>query len=108
MIITTTPAIEGKKITEYKGIVFGEFIAGLNVLKDITVGIKSVLGKQSSSYEDDIQEARKQAIDHLAARAEEMGANAVIGVDVDYAILGTANNMLMVTATGTAVVTESM
>ena len=106
MIITTTPSIEGKNITEYKGVVFGEVVEGINVLKDMGAGLKNVLGGRSEGYENSIREARNTALEELAARAEEMGANAVVGIDYEYEILGTANNMLMVSVSGTAVVTD--
>ncbi|MDR0978546.1 MAG: putative heavy metal-binding protein [Lachnospiraceae bacterium] len=105
MIITTTTQIEGKKIVEYKGIVFGEVVNGVNFVKDFTAGLTNIFGGRSGSYEGELIEARENAIREMEARAESIGANAVVGVDIDYEVLG-QGNMLMVTASGTAVVTE--
>ena len=104
MIVTTTPAIEGKKITEYKGIVTGEAIMGANVFKDLFAGIRDIVGGRSATYERELQHARAIALGELEQRAGEMGANAVVGVDLDYEVLGQNNGMLMVSASGTAVV----
>jgi uncharacterized protein YbjQ (UPF0145 family) len=104
MIISTTPSIEGKKVLDYKGIVFGEVISGVDFIKDFAAGLTNFFGGRSNSYEGELIEARENAILEMKKRAESMGANAVIGVDVDYEVLGQANNMLMVTASGTAVV----
>lgn len=106
MIITTTPSIDGKRIIEYKGIVFGEIISGVNFVKDFAAGLTNFFGGRSGSYEGELIEARENAISEMQSRASAMGANAVVGVDVDYEVLGTGNNMLMVTASGTAVVIE--
>lgn len=106
MIVTTTPSIEGKKIIDYKGIVFGEVISGVDVIKDFTAGLSNFFGGRSSTYEDELMRARETALHELEQRASSMGANAVVGVDVDYEVLGTNNGMLMVTASGTAVVVE--
>jgi len=104
MIVTTTPGIDGKKIVEYKGIVFGEVITGVNFLKDFTAGLTNFFGGRSKSYEGELIEARENALKELEKRAEGIGANAVVGVDIDYEVLGHGgNNMLMVTASGTAV-----
>lgn len=104
MISTTTNAIEGKRIVEYKGIVFGEVISGVNFVRDFAAGLTNFFGGRSNSYEDELQQARDAALHEMEQRAAERGANAVIGVDIDYEILGTGNNMLMVSASGTAVV----
>lgn len=104
MISTTTPSIEGHEITEYKGIVFGEVVAGVNVIKDMVAGLSNFFGGRSSTYEDELIQARQNAISEMEQRAAQMGANAVVGVDIDYEVLGTDNGMLMVTASGTAVV----
>ncbi|MDR2939210.1 MAG: putative heavy metal-binding protein [Clostridiales bacterium] len=104
MIITTTPNVDGFTVTEYKGIVFGEVVSGVNFIKDFAAGITNIFGGRSSSYEGELVEARENALRELEQRAASMGANAVIGVDIDYEVLGTENNMLMVTASGTAVV----
>lgn len=104
MLITTTPTIEGHEIVEYKGIVFGEVIAGVNFIKDFMAGLTNVFGGRSSSYESEIVNARANALNEMEQRAFQMGANAVVGVKVDYETLGEGGSMLMVTATGTAVV----
>lgn len=103
MIITTTPAVEGKQITQYLGIVFGEVITGVNFLKDIGAGLRNFFGGRSAGYEEELIHARETALRELEQRAYERGANAVVGVDIDYEVLGTDNGMLMVTASGTAV-----
>lgn len=104
MILTTTPTVEGHSILEYKGIVFGEVIAGIDALKDIAAGFTNFFGGRSGSYEEELINARGEALVELQQRAAELGANAVVGVDVDYEVLGANNGMLMVTASGTAVV----
>lgn len=106
MIITTTPSIEGKKITEYKGVVFGEVITGVNFIKDFAAGLTNFFGGRSGSYEGELIEAREEALKELKKRAEMLGGNAVVGVDIDYEVLGQGGNMLMVTASGTAVRVE--
>ncbi len=103
MIVTTTPGVEGKKIIEYKGMVFGEVVAGVNFIKDFMSGITDVLGGRSGTYENELADARDKAVAEMSKRAEKMGANAVVGVDVDYEVLGEKNSMLMVSASGTAV-----
>lgn len=103
MIITTTPSIEGKKIIEYKGIVFGEVISGIDFIKDFAAGISNFFGGRSGTYEQELMAARENAIREMEQRAYSMGANAVVGVDVDYEVLGANNGMLMVTVSGTAV-----
>ena len=104
MIVTTTSYIEGKKVEEYKGIVFGEVITGVNVLKDFAAGLRNFFGGRSQSYENELTAAREEALHEMEERAAQKGANAVIGVDIDYEVLGADNGMLMVTASGTAVV----
>ena len=106
MIVTTTPSIEGRKIAEYKGIVFGEVISGVNFIKDFTAGLSNFFGGRSATYEEELMQARANALAELQQRAGALGANAVVGVDVDYEVLGANNGMLMVTASGTAVVVE--
>ena len=103
MIITTTPAIEGKKIVEYKGIVFGEVISGVNMVKDMMAGLTNIFGGRSNTYETELINARQNALREMEERAVQLGANAVVGVDIDYEVLGADNGMLMVTASGTAV-----
>ena len=96
MILTTTPSVEGRSIAEYKGIVFGEVISGVDVIKDLTAGLSNFFGGRSATYEDELTSAREQ-------RAARLGADAVVGIDVDYEVLGSNNGMLMVTISGTAV-----
>lgn len=103
MILTTTQNIEGRTITEYRGIVFGEVITGVNFLKDFGAGIRNIIGGRSNSYENELIAARQQALQELSDRASKLGADAVVGIDVDYEVLGTNNGMLMVSASGTAV-----
>ena len=103
MIITTTPTVEGRRITEYKGIVFGEVIAGVNVVKDIAANFSNFFGGRSGTYESELISAREQALYELEQRALQLNADAVVAVDVDYEVLGSDNGMLMVTASGTAV-----
>lgn len=103
MILTTTPSVEGRTIREYKGVVFGEVIQGVNFIKDFTASIRNVIGGRSHSYEGELVEAREKALAELSARAARLGADAVVGIDLDYEVLGPDNGMLMVTASGTAV-----
>lgn len=103
MILTTTQTIEGRTIVEYKGIVFGEVISGVNIFKDFGANIRNLIGGRSSSYEKELLEARRKALSELEERARLMGANAVVGIDIDYEVLGEGGGMLMVTASGTAV-----
>lgn len=106
MITTTTTSVEGKRIIEYKGIVFGEVISGVNFVRDIAASFSNFLGGRSKSYEEELIQARQSAIREMEQRALALGANAVVGVDIDYEVLGTDNGMLMVTASGTAVVVQ--
>ncbi|MDR0215404.1 MAG: heavy metal-binding domain-containing protein [Comamonas sp.] len=106
MIVTTTPSIEGKRIICYCGVVAGEAILGANVVKDFFAGIRDIVGGRSGTYEKELQRAREIALKELEQRASEAGANAVVGVDLDFEVLGQANGMLMVSASGTAVVVE--
>ena len=106
MQVTTTPGIEGKRITTYFGIVTGEAILGANVFKDLFAGIRDIVGGRSATYEAELQRARDIAITELQQRAKSLGANAVVGVDLDYEVLGSNNGMLMVSASGTAVLVE--
>lgn len=106
MIVTTTPSIEGKSITKYCGIVNGEAILGANLFKDIFAGIRDLVGGRSATYERELQRARDLALAEMQQRAQEAGGNAVVGVDLDYEVLGTGNGMLMVSASGTAVLVE--
>ncbi|KXL52604.1 hypothetical protein CLNEO_20130 [Anaerotignum neopropionicum] len=104
MIVTTTNSIEGKEIVSYKGIVFGEVIAGVNFVKDMMAGLSNFFGGRSGTYEEELINAREQAIAEMVKRANAMGANAIVGVDVDYEVLGADNGMLMVSVSGTAVI----
>ncbi|MEF9949265.1 MAG: heavy metal-binding domain-containing protein [Comamonas sp.] len=106
MIVTTTPNIEGKRIIRYCGVVAGEAILGANVFKDFFAGIRDIVGGRSGTYERELQKAREIALKELEQRAAEAGANAVVGVDLDFEVLGQGNGMLMVSASGTAVVVE--
>ncbi|MBP3290446.1 MAG: heavy metal-binding domain-containing protein [Alistipes sp.] len=103
MILTTTPTIEGRTIVEYKGVIFGEVIVGVNFLKDFAASIRDLIGGRSNTYEQELVEARQTAMEELKARAIAMGADAVVGIDIDYEVLGQNGGMLMVTASGTAV-----
>lgn len=100
MITTTTPSIEGRRITAYHGIVVGEAILGANVFRDLFAGITDIIGGRSGAYEQELGKARTTALSEMEDRARAMGANAVVGVDLDYEVI---NNMLMVSASGTAV-----
>ena len=105
MIITTTNNVPGMEIAEYKGFATGEVVAGINFIKDIGAGIRNLFGGRVQGYEDEIIQARAEALKELEVRAAAMGANAVIGVRIDFDALGSnGNNMLLVTVTGTAVV----
>ncbi len=106
MMITTTSRIEGKQILEYKGIVFGEVIAGVNFVKDFMADIRDFVGGRSSTYEGEVIKVRKQALEEMQQRARQLGANAIVGVDVDYEVLGESGSMLMISASGIAVVTD--
>ena len=106
MDITTTPSLEGRRIVRYLGVVAGEAIMGANVFKDLFAGVRDIVGGRSGTYERELQRAREIALDELEERARALGANAVVGVDLDYEVLGQGNSMLMVSASGTAVVAE--
>ena len=106
MIVTTTPSIEGHRITQYYGVVAGEAILGANVFKDLFAGIRDIVGGRSATYERELQKAREIALKEMQERAEELGANAVVGVDLDFEVLGKDSGMLMVSASGTSVVVE--
>jgi len=106
MIVTTTSIIEGKRIVEYKGIVFGEVVTGINFMKDFFAGMRDFFGGRSDSYENELAKARDAAVKEMTDRAAKLGANAVIGVDIDYQVMGSKNGMLMASASGTAVIVE--
>ena len=103
MIVTTTPAVEGRKIVAYKGIVFGEVVSGVNFIKDMFSSITDMIGGRSGTYGKELLEAREKALAEMSERAAKLGADAVVGVDVDYEVLGETNGMLMVSVSGTAV-----
>jgi uncharacterized protein YbjQ (UPF0145 family) len=103
MIITTTNTVEGRRVESYEGIVTGEAIIGANIFKDLFAAVRDVVGGRAGAYEGALRKARQEALREMSARAQEMGANAVIGVDIDYEVLGKAGSMLMVTSAGTAV-----
>ncbi|MCP5155874.1 MAG: heavy metal-binding domain-containing protein [Ectothiorhodospiraceae bacterium] len=106
MIVTTTPNIEGRRIREYRGVVTGEAILGANIFRDLFAGIRDIIGGRSGSYEKELRKAREIALAELQESAGELGANAVVGIDLDYETVGGQGSMLMVTVSGTAVVVE--
>ncbi len=103
MIISTTPTLEGRPIAEYKGLVTGEAILGANIFKDLFAGIRDIVGGRSGAYEQELSKARSIAVEEMSALAAALGADAVVGVDLDYETVGQGGSMLMVTASGTAV-----
>lgn len=107
MILTTTPTLEGRSIAKYHGVVTGEAILGANIFKDLFAGIRDIVGGRSASYEKELQRARQIAFREMSQQAQEHGANAVVGIDVDYETVGSHGGMLMVTACGTAVTLNS-
>ncbi len=106
MIVTTTPNIEGKRIVRYCGVIAGEAILGANIFKDLFAGIRDIVGGRSGTYERELEKARAIALEELQQHAVALGANAVVGIDLDYETFGKANGMLMVSGSGTAVVVE--
>lgn len=106
MINSTTPSLEGRTIRSYHGVVTGEAILGANFFKDFLAGIRDIVGGRSGAYEDELRKAREMAFAHMNAQAAELGANAVVGIDVDYETVGKDGGMLMVSVTGTAVRVE--
>ena len=104
--LTTTPGFEGRRVVRYLGIVHGEAIVGANIFRDLLASVRDVVGGRSGAYENVLGDARGSALDEMAAAAARMGANAVVGIDLDYETLGTGGSMLMVSASGTAVVIE--
>jgi uncharacterized protein YbjQ (UPF0145 family) len=103
MIVTTTPSVEGRKVRQYLGIVVGEAIVGANIFKDLFAGIRDIVGGRSAAYERELQNAREIAIGEMQERAAHMGADAIVGVDLDYEVVGQGGSMLMVSVSGTAV-----
>ena len=106
MLISTTSSIEGKTIKEYRGVVFGEVINGVNFMRDFTASITNIIGGRATEYEEELINTRAEAINEMMKRAEKIGANAIIGVKVDYETIGQSGSMLAVIASGTAIVTE--
>ncbi|MFM5840074.1 heavy metal-binding domain-containing protein [Aeromonas rivipollensis] len=104
MILSTTPTLEGKAIREYRGIVVGEAILGANIFKDLFAGIRDIIGGRSGAYEKELARAREIAFEELKEHAQALGANAVVGIDIDYEVVGQNGSMLMVSISGTAVV----
>ena len=104
MILSTTPQIEGRTIREYKGVVTGETIIGANIVKDFFAGIRDVVGGRSASYEQVLREAKDTSMNEMMERARASGANAIVGIDIDYETIGSSGSMLMVATSGTAVV----
>ena len=103
MLMSTTSVIEGRPVRDYLGVVTGEVIVGANIFKDFFAGIRDVVGGRSGVYEKTLSSARKTALEELAAEARTLGADAVIGIDLDYEVIGSGGSMLMVSASGTAV-----
>lgn len=106
MLVTTTNTVENRNVRDYKGVVTGEAILGANVFRDFFAGIRDIVGGRSGGYEKALRKARQIALDEMQEEAERLGANAVIGVDIDYETVGESGSMLMVSASGTAVVIE--
>lgn len=103
MILTTTSVIQGKTVRDYRGIVTGEAIVGANIFRDFFAGIRDIVGGRSGAYEKELQKARDVALEEMSDKAHSLGANAVVGIDLDYEVVGQNGSMLMVTACGTAV-----
>ena len=103
MIRSTTPTIEGKTITQYHGVVAGEAILGANIFKDFFAGIRDIVGGRSAAYEKELRKARQVAFEEIEREAAELGANAIVGIDIDYETVGSKGGMLMVSVSGTAV-----
>jgi uncharacterized protein YbjQ (UPF0145 family) len=103
MILTTTPTIEGQKITQYYGVVTGEAILGANMFRDLFAGIRDIVGGRSGAYEKELRKAREIAFEEIREAATNLGGNAVVGIDIDYEVVGEKGGMLMVSVSGTAV-----
>ena len=108
MIVTTTPSIEGKRITQYLGVITGEAILGANIFRDMFAAVRDIVGGRSAAYERELGKAREIALEDLDDWAAELGANAVVGVSLDYESFGQTNGMMMVSVTGTAVIVEDI
>lgn len=103
MILTTTPTVEGATITKYHGIVTGEAILGANIFRDFFASIRDIVGGRAASYEKELEKARRIALEEMYEKAQKLGANAVVGIDIDYETIGANGSMLMVSVSGTAV-----
>jgi len=103
MLLSTTPTIEGKPIDDYKGVVVGEAILGANIFRDMFAGIRDIVGGRSGAYEKELAKAREIAFGEMQERATELGANAIVGIDIDYEVIGKDGSMMMVSVSGTAV-----
>ncbi|OIO72169.1 MAG: hypothetical protein AUJ57_06240 [Zetaproteobacteria bacterium CG1_02_53_45] len=103
MLLITTPTIEGKPISDYKGVVVGEAILGANIFRDMFAGIRDIVGGRSGAYEKEMAKARTIAFAEMQTRASELGANAIVGIDIDYEVIGKDGSMMMVSVSGTAV-----
>lgn len=108
MIITTTQSVEGARIVSYRGVITGEAILGANIFRDMFAAVRDIVGGRSASYERELGKAREIALAELEDWADELGANAIVGVDIDYESFGQTSGMMMVSATGTAVVIEKL
>ena len=106
MIVTTTPSIEGRAVRDYRGIVIGEVIVGANLFRDLFASITDIVGGRSGKYENVLKRARDEALAEMQAEAVKLGANAVVGVDLDYEVVGDKGSMLMASASGTAVIVD--
>ena len=106
MLVTTTPTLEGRPITQYLGLVTGEAILGANIFRDLFAGIRDIVGGRSAAYENELRKAKDLAVQEMVQQATALGANAVVGVDLDYETIGQGGSMLMVSASGTAVFTQ--
>ena len=106
MLLTTTPTVEGKRITKYLGVVAGEAIMGANIFKDLFAGIRDIVGGRSAAYEQELRKARTIAFQEISQAAGDVGANAVVAIDIDYETVGNQGSMLMVSVSGTAVLIE--
>src|SRR5512145_697480 len=106
MLLTTTPAVDGRRVKQYLGVVAGEAILGANIFKDFFAGIRDIVGGRSAAYEQELRRARTIAFDEISQAAADLGANAVVGIDIDYETVGNQGSMLMVSVSGTAVVID--
>lgn len=106
MLLTTTPTVQGHEIKQYMGVVTGETIIGANFIKDICASFTDFFGGRSGTYENVLREAKDAALKEMSERAQQMGANAVVGIDLDYETIGAQGSMLMVTCSGTAVIID--